>query len=272
MIFRGLFFEHNVEIGQKNRAGMELKSLFLGLTFTIGIFALKSGVGLHYFLIQKRNMRTKLLFLFLYGVVYLLLFLLSSFILQRINIIRYFEVVQGFLKSGMFIHILIAAGLMIWGIILLKRGDRQGEGSFGWLALIIPCPVCITVIFFSTAFLLSCFPLSGCIAVLELYLGFMSIVIITVVGMTLWGVASDSDPESALGAAMLIIAVYFFLSVIIMPQFGDMDRIYSLAAYQGEKQAVNIRDILLLYGAMFALFTAGFGVMKRRIRRKKDWT
>jgi hypothetical protein len=27
---------------------MELKSLFLGLTFTTGIFALKSGVGLHY--------------------------------------------------------------------------------------------------------------------------------------------------------------------------------------------------------------------------------
>jgi len=50
-----------------------------------------------------------------------------------------------------------------------------------------------------------------------------------------------------------------------MPQFEDMDRIYRLAAYQGEKQTVNIRDILLLYSMMAVLFTTGFWNMRRKI-------
>jgi len=33
---------------------MELKSLFIGLTFTIGIFALKSGVGLYYLVPERK--------------------------------------------------------------------------------------------------------------------------------------------------------------------------------------------------------------------------
>ena len=40
---------------------MELKSLFLGLTFTIGIFALKSGVGLHYLFTQRHSLKGRLL-------------------------------------------------------------------------------------------------------------------------------------------------------------------------------------------------------------------
>ena len=166
----------------------------------------------------------------------------------------------------------MAGGLIIWGIVLLKREDRPDRKSFAWVALIIPCPVCVTVIFFSTAFLLSYFPDSGYMAVFVAYLGFMAIVIITVISMTLWGTRSGSTPESTLGAAMLIIAIYFFLSVIIMPQFGDMDKIYRLAAYQGEKQTMNTRDILLLYSIMAAVFTTGFWAMRRKIRREKDWT
>lgn len=250
---------------------MELKSLFLGLTFTISIFALKSGVGLHYFVTRKRKLKTKILFLCLYGLVYLLIFMLSSHILKRINIIEYFELVQSFLKSGMFIHIVMAGGLIIWGVVLLKGKESQSKRSFGWLALIIPCPVCITVIFFSTAFLISYFPNSGCMVVLGAYVGFMVIVIITVISMALLGTKTDSTPESILGAAMLIIAAYFFLSVIMMPQFGDMGEIYRLAAYQREKQIVSPQDALFLYFTMAALFTTGFLAMRRKIRKKKKW-
>ncbi len=251
---------------------MELKSLLLGLFFTIGIFALKSGMGLHYFLVRKGRLKTKLFSFSLLSVTYFGIFVFSAHILQKIDIIQYFEAVQTFLKSGMFIHILMAGGLIIWGIVLLKGNKKQTKKSFGWLALIIPCPVCITVIFFSTAFLLSCFPDSGLLAVIWAYLGFMAIVIITVFSMSLWRAKSASAPESTLGAAMLIISVYFFLSVIVMPQFGDMDKIYRLAAYQDKDQSVNVRDILLLCSAMTALFTTGFWTMRRKIKRGKNWT
>lgn len=250
---------------------MELKSLFLGLTFTIGIFAIKNGIGLHYFLNQKRKLKTKLLFVFLYCLVYLLIFILSSYILQRINIIHYFEIVQNFLKSGMFIHILMAGGLVIWGVVLLKGKESQDKKSFGWLALIIPCPVCITVIFFSTAFLISYFPNFGCMAVLGAYLGFMVIVIITLISMALLGTRTDSTPESILGAAMLIIAAYFFLSIIIMPQFSDLSKIYRLATYHSGAESINARDILLLYSVMAIFSATGFWAMRRKIRRRQGW-
>jgi predicted transporter len=100
----------------------------------------------------------------------------------------------------------------------------------------------------------------------------MAITIITVISMTLWGGRSSSTPESTLGAAMLIIAVYFFLSIIIMPQFGDIDQIYGLAAYQGEKQTVNTRDALTFYFIMVTLFITGFLAMRRKIRRGNSWT
>ena len=249
---------------------MELKSLLLGLSFTIGIFALKSGAGLHYFISRKRGMKTKILFLLLYGLVYFLIFMLSSLLLKRIDIIRYFDIIQAFLRSGMFIHVLMAGGLFVWGIVLLKGKDRRDK-SLGWAVLVIPCPVCITVIFLSAAFLISMFPDSGHKAVLVAYLGFMAVVIITIIGMTLLSAKTDSTAESILGAAMLIMAVYFLLSVIIMPQFGDIDNIYGLAAYRGEKQVVISRHSLFLYSSMLVLFLSGYWAMKKKIKRSNHW-
>jgi predicted transporter len=245
---------------------MELKSLIIGIVFTLGIFALKSGVGLQYYLVQKRKVKTRLLLFFMYAAAYLFIFLLCAFIIQKGDIASQFARIQSLVKSGMLIHVLMAGGLVIWGIILLKRKESSLKATCGWLALVIPCPVCITVIFFSTAFLLSWFPHSGYMAVSAAYLGFMFIVVITVTGMLMWRAISNSTPESTLGAAMLIIAAYFFLSVIIIPQFGDIDRLYRLAAYQNEKQIINIKDALILYSAIIVLFTTSYWTMKRKIK------
>ena len=137
--------------------------------------------------------------------------------------------------------------------------------------MIIPCPVCVTVIFISLSFLLSYFPDSGHLATFWAYLAFMSIVLITVTGMSLWGISSNTTPESTMGAAMLLIAVYFFLSVIILPQFGDIDKIYRLAAYRGEKQVIDTEQLLLLYAVMAAFFTGGFCMMMRKLKRGIKW-
>jgi len=104
------------------------------------------------------------------------------------------------------------------------------------------------------------------------YILFMAIVITTSISMTLWSIRSNLASESNLGAAMLIIAVYFFLSIIIMPQFSDLSKIYRLAAYHGEAESTDIRDILLLYSVMATLFSTGFWAMRRKIRRRRGWT
>ena len=250
---------------------MELKSLFIGIIFSIGIFALKNGVGLHYIMMRKGVKIRNLVLFSLFGLVYLLLFMVCSHILQHIDILAHFDRLQTFMKSGMLIHMLMAGGFIVWGLTLLKQARKSENPSYGWLALVIPCPVCITVVFLSSAFLMSYFPDSGQIAVFSAYLSFMGIVFLTVTGMSLWGIRSDSTPESDMGAAMLIIAAYFILSVIVMPQFGDVDKIYRIAAYKGEKQTVSFLDLFKLYSIMAVLFTAGFLYMLKKIRRRVKW-
>lgn len=246
---------------------MELKSLFIGLAFTIGIFALKSGVGLYYLLSLKKKLKLKILFFSIYSVVYFIIFMLSSLILQKMNIISHFEAIQTFLKSGMFIHMLMACLLLIWGVILVKRQKSEKRITHAWLSMVIPCPVCIMVIFFSAGFLVAFFPDSGNFAVLCAYALFIVINIATMVVMSFWKVLSDSTPEAILGSTMLMIAVYFLLSVIIMPQFSDLDKIYRLAAYKGEINIINTDQIILYLLVIISSILFGFYLMKRKIRR-----
>ena len=102
---------------------MEYRTLIIGMFFAMGMFAGKSGVGLHYLLTQKGDIKTRLTSLCLYAVVYLSLFLVSTYILLRIDIIPHFKKVQAFMQSGMLVHVLMALGLIVWGIILLKKGE-----------------------------------------------------------------------------------------------------------------------------------------------------
>ena len=251
---------------------MEYKTLVLGMIFAMGIFAVKSGVGLHYLVTQKEDKKIKLISFSLYSLVYLMLFLTSSWILQKVDIILYFRTVQKFLQSGMLVHILMAGVFIIWGIVLMIGREGPEKGSKGWMALIIPCPVCMTVIFLTAAFLLSYFPDSGYVSIIWGYMGFICIVFLTMIGMTLWDRGSGSSPESNMGTAMFLIAVYFILSVIIMPQFGDIDKIYRLAAYEGEKQVVDLKKILSFYSILVAFFTIGFIPMWNKMRGNGRWT
>ena len=245
---------------------MELKSLIIGLTFTIGIFALKSGVGLYYLLSLKRKLILKLLFFSIYSVIYLFIFMLSSLILQKMNIIEHFEDIQTFLKSGMFIHMLMACLLLAWGVILVKRQKSEKHITHAWLLMVIPCPVCIMVIFFSAGFLVAFFPDSGNLAVLCAYAGFIIINIAAIVVMSFWKALSDSTPEAILGSIMLFIAVYFLLSIVILPQFSDLDKIYRLAAYKGEINIINTDQFILYLLVIISSILFGFYLMKRKIR------
>ncbi|NNK00146.1 MAG: hypothetical protein HKP58_07010, partial [Desulfatitalea sp.] len=137
---------------------MIYKSLILGILFSIGVFSVKSGVGLSYYLFQTVSKRTRLGTYVLSAGAYLLVFLASVLILKKIELIRHMDVVQDFVQSGMLIHLIMAAMLMVWGVVLLKRDGTLHQKSKGWLLLAAPCPVCAIVIFFSVGFLMTCFP------------------------------------------------------------------------------------------------------------------
>lgn len=250
---------------------MELKSLFLGLTFTIGVFALKSGVGLHYFFTQRHSLKGQIILSIGSALTYFFIFSISYLILKKINMIDYYNAFQGLFRSGMYIHFFMAVSLIVWGIYLFKKKDERHKESNAFWLLIIPCPVCTAVVFLTTAFLMAYFPHIGLFAVMGAYLFFILINFVTILSLALWNIMADVTPEHTLGTAMLFIATYFILSIIIMPQFSDIDKIYRIAAYRGEEASMNMRDILFFLAAVSTFFMTGYLIMKRKIRRERNW-
>lgn len=245
---------------------MLYKSLILGVLFSIGIFAAKSGVGVAYVVGQKRNKKAVALAVLLFSMAYGLVFGLTALVLPHIDPVRHLAAVQSFIQSGMVVHLVMAGLMMGWGVLLLKQTDTAASKSRGWLMLVLPCPVCATVILFSSAFLITCFPDHPKVVMLVLYLAFVLISLATTGVIHRYHQPSGGSSESFLGAAMLFIAAYFFVSVTVMPQFSDLDKVYRMAHYHAD---VPSRDVLSI--AAYVLFSAaafglGYGLKFKKIR------
>ena len=109
-------------------------------------------------------------------------------------------------------------------MILLKRGRGHDAGSRGWLLLVIPCPVCASVILFSVAFFISLFPDQRRWAAAGLYLAFVGIAFFSLAVIGIFRRGRSGCAETHLGGAMLLMAAYFLLSVTVVPQFADLER------------------------------------------------
>lgn len=245
---------------------MEYESLILGVLFSIGIFAAKSGVGLSYVLSGRKKVRAKtavlLLFLLTYGIV----FAAVAYCLGRVNFLSHLEGIQAFLRSGMIVHLVMAALMVIWGRMLLVRSGRGGGESRGWLLLAIPCPVCVSVILFSSGFLIAFFPETPGLVVSGLYLAFIAVSLIVLGVVALLRKGGNGSPESFLGGAMMLIAAYFFLSVTVMPQFADVEDVYRLAVNQGGAGSPEPHRLVMLFMISAAVFAGGFGYQMHKKR------
>lgn len=247
---------------------MLFKSLVLGILFGIGVFALKSGLGLTAALLSRPRGRQELFGLLLFALVWALVFAAVALVLPRLDPLRHLAAIALFMRSGMLIHLLLAGLMLIWGVILLRRREVRVVGSRGWLLLVLPCPVCVTVIFLSAAFFLACFPEHGAFLVPGLYLVFMTISL-TAAFLAGRNPVVSASPESFLGGAMILLATYFFLSVTIMPQFADLDKIYRLAVCPEARTPAVTNHWFPVPAAIGAAFGAGFGLTWNRARRLK---
>lgn len=247
---------------------MAYKNLILGVLFCVGIFAVKSGVGIAYVMAGQKKKRAKAgAFLFL-ALIYGSVFAIAAAILTKIDPIRHLTAIQAFVESGMLLHVIMALLLLGWGLLLLiKKNNGRPNKSKGWLLLVMPCPVCATVIFFSLGFLLTFFPDNPKSTVPALYLAFMVINLITMGITTVYGKRATMPAESLLGGAMVLMALYFFVSMTVLPQFAEVDKVYRLASYQGQtplKKVIHLVPFSLLTAAAFAY---GYGVKLKKNRR-----
>ncbi len=251
---------------------MELKALILGLAFSLGIFALKNGLGMHY-LLQARllRIRTKIIAVLSYCLAYAVIFLFAWWVLQQLDLQGHVQILQQLLQSGMLLHGILAGLLILWGLYLLKNDLHGKRKSWGWLPLVFPCPVCLVVIFFNISFLLSFFPQAGVSLALATWAGFIAFSLLTAWVLE-WGMAYFRiSPELFLGGAMLGIASFFLLSIIVMPQFSQLEEIYGLASYPGKEPNMKTDHAALLVTFLLAVFTLGFVTARRKSKGFSLW-
>lgn len=252
---------------------MEFKSLFLGILFSVGVFSIKAGVGLHYRLgrdlSMTREKRPRVLLGLGFAVLYALLFAAVGAGVAHMEIKADLAKIRLFLESGMVIHFTLAALMLIWGFVLLKSKDKARPMSSGWIALVFPCPLCMTVIGISIAFILAIFPDSAAWAIVLFYLAFMALSFLTAALMERFRKSFKKSPEYMLGYAMATIAAYFLLSILIMPQFSGIDEVYRLAANSknDNETAKNFAMLPIAAGIIASFFAAGYFYMERRIVR-----
>ena len=237
---------------------MEIKSLLLGLCCTFGMFAVKNGVGMYYALALQRRQSTRWLAVSAYSSSYFALFMVSAYLLRRTDLLMYIETVQQILRSGMRLHILMAGMLLLWGWFLLARPAEMHGRTRAWIALALPCPVCLIVIGWSVAFLVKYVREGAYIAVAGAFAGFMLLTFVSALLTHLWRSQSGHSLRTLLGAAMMTIAAYFLLSAVILPQFAELETVYQLTLAQPVVQAVPGKQALAGFLTTAMLTGIGF--------------
>ncbi len=249
---------------------MEWKSLILGLTMAFSVFAVKSGAGLFYVVDTCPSASRRWVYRGAYSSGYALLFTLAYYSFTWLHIFDHVELFQDLTEAAMGIHVLMAAGPLFWAIQLLRTLQRnQAEPSLNraWITLIIPCPICLTVIVLTTALLISFFPERAWYSTCA---GYALFVIISLSASSLIQFARNRrqlSAESILGGSMLFSAAYLVLAVLLIPHWSDLDKVYRIASVQAEKSAMDVQLVIEAVAVLVFLFFAGFVMKLRAIRR-----
>jgi len=238
---------------------MDIKSIILGIAMSLGIFAVKTGIGQYYFIAQIANKWKRLLLLILLNFAYFAVFILSFVLIINIDFLEYFNEIQLFFKSGMTIHIVMAFFMFYFGWKMIKADNitpQLGKKNYSLLLLIIPCPVCSSAIFLTTAFMINIFPDKMLYSFGICWGVFFLITMFTLLILKLH--KSQKNINAFIGELMLLISMYFFFNIAVSPNFKDMEKIYRISKYEGDKIASTNTNYIWAYALIaFALF-AGF--------------
>ncbi|MEZ0329071.1 MAG: DUF2162 family putative transporter [Dissulfuribacterales bacterium] len=304
-LFYGLFIVHGrlFYLGKR----MEHTGILAGVIFGLLIFAFKAGIGIAYRLSTVDKAHKKYL-LMGSSVAYLMLFIGISYLVQIMDVTVYLGKLLPMLRTGTTIHIILCVLMAIWGVYLLGKqnaghkaveaysdrgidiaihGDRgrflklrtgKSVSTQAWLVLAVPCPVCMTVILFSLAFLQALFPERTFLITSGLYLVFMLTVFLTAYGFYCIK-DSQNSPETLLAYLMLGVSGYFVLLLVISPQIQGITEVYELVARRHVSTPmvdtpenisfnfINVLGILTLLASVVAGFFWQRNKMKKTIMK-----
>ncbi|MDI6773851.1 MAG: DUF2162 family putative transporter [Verrucomicrobiota bacterium] len=173
----------------------------------------------------------------------------------------------GAARYGMWIHIGLAFALLAWGVVLL-RGPSCVRGHSGasrgrWL-LVMPCPVCATVILGAGLVGRQLFLLPAGIVSLLLGAMFLGLALLAVLAALPFRRQIAAARDTFMGVVMTIAAVFFLLTILVAPIYMETREVFTLARQAKKDTAPGQTDTLMLTGISAALFAIGFFAQRRR--------
>lgn len=217
-----------------------------GTLFSLGIFAVKTGTGLGYGRISRKGIALTL------GL-YLLLFELLALLAGQV-----LALLEPLLKGGPWLHGGMALGMIIWGGWLLRKpGAVCTPGSS--LALLIPCPVCLTAMTFSTWTALNSLPLLPWAVGLVLGSAFS---VMTLLILFITRARNATGSVHSLGLAMITIGLYFIASLFLPAKVEQAKGMYGSFMKELQPAATGGNNAMLLAGVLAVALLAGFFLHK----------
>ena len=168
----------------------------------------------------------------------------------------------------MWLHLAVALGLFIWGTKLLLQNPQTPKHLplRASLLLVIPCPVCATVILLNLTLAYSVFSLSPMSTTLLLFCLFGSIIVITS-GMVFLFRHRTGPANSFLGLSMILVSLYFLFTVMIAPMYTEIKAAFAMSVSNNPAKQIDSIPMLILAGTVSVLGSAGF--VKTYFRRGK---
>ncbi len=224
------------------------------MIFSLGVFSAKVGLGLGMSRAKVRQVALT------YGG-YLLIFLLLAMAEDRI-ILR----LELLLKKGPYIHAIVAIGFILWAIYVLLTTGRMSNcrhsssrnNKTSLLLLIIPCPVCITAMAYSTwaaVAMTNMKPIKVALLLSSLFLSISTIVLL----ISRW---FKGGTGLGLSYSLFIVGAYFLLSLVVPSIIQQAEAVYR--SFSSTKiTLLNRQDIMGTFAViLFSVFT-GFILSKR---------
>ena len=240
--------------------GMDLRIILWigGTLFSLGVFAVKVGFGLGYGRIGTRGVCIALAG---YGALFILMAVLSG---------KLMGILTPLLGGGPYIHLVMAAGMMAWGLYTVVGPRTVGPASQNHacafykssLILIVPCPVCLAAMLFSTWTALNVIRLPAIVVGVGLWTSFAALVLL----FLLFARSHRSgNPDAALGLAMMAIGMYFAASLVLPAKIEEARGVY--ASFVDRGAAVVHADAVGVFLLLLVAMLAGYFIRQREFKK-----
>ena len=219
--------------------------IVIGILIAVLMFGLKTGVGCGFSNIGRKKM------LLIAGIYFFLSIIIGG-------LVGYIDGSDlGFITSmGMTIHVMLALVLIGAGIYTQKKWNCGCDVSHHtFLVISLPCPVCLTALFFSIMLLASTLEVNGYL----IGIGVGVVFFVTVVVLSLFFERLGKTPES-LGSVMTFLGIFYLMGAIIAPAYMRTKQM-NLPAFTGP-------EVEILPFVVFAIFIIG-GFVLNHIRSEQ---